>query len=123
MTTPLEKWVEEQARFAKPSRIYWCDGTEEEARRIVEIGMSEEKVEGQPVFHPLNQKAFPHSYLHRSHPTRRCPDRKPHLHLSIRIGNSRDRTTIGWNRGKPKISCAGFPTGAWPGRRCTSCLT
>ena len=69
MTTPLEKWVEEQAQFAKPSRIYWCDGTEEEARRIVEIGMSEEKVDGQPVFRLLNQKAFPHSYLHRSHPT------------------------------------------------------
>ncbi len=69
MPTPLEKWVEEQVQLAKPAQIYWCDGTEEEAHRIVEIGMKKEKVEGQPVFHPLNQKTYPNSYLHRSHPT------------------------------------------------------
>ena len=56
-------------QLTKPAQIYWCDGTEEEAHRIVEIGMNQEKVEGQPVFHPLNNKTYPHSYLHRSHPT------------------------------------------------------
>lgn len=69
MPTPLEKWIEEQVQLTKPARIYWCDGSEEEAHRIVEIGMEKEKVEGQAVFHPLNQKAYPHSYLHRSHPS------------------------------------------------------
>ena len=69
MPTPLEKWVEEQVQLAKPDQVYWCDGTEEEARRIVETGMKKEEVEGQPVFHALNQKTYPNSYLHRSHPS------------------------------------------------------
>ena len=44
MATPLGKWVEEQAQLTKPAQIYWCDGTEKEAHRIIEIGMKKEKV-------------------------------------------------------------------------------
>ncbi len=69
MVTEVEKWVEEQARLAKPSQIYWCDGSEEEAHRLIEIGMKEEKIDGQPIFYELNQKSYPKSFLHRSHPT------------------------------------------------------
>ena len=69
MATPLQKWVEEQARLTKPDKIWWCDGSEEEARRLIEIGMKEEKIGSRPVFYELNQKTFPNSYLHRSHPT------------------------------------------------------
>ncbi len=69
MPTPLERWVEEQARLMKPEKIYWCDGSEEEARRLIEIGMNEEKINGNPVFYELNQKTWPNAYLHRSHPT------------------------------------------------------
>jgi phosphoenolpyruvate carboxykinase (GTP) len=61
--------VEEQARMFKPASIHWCDGSEEEARRIVKAGMEKEKIEGQPVFFPVNQKSYPNAYLHRSHPT------------------------------------------------------
>ena len=43
MATALEKWVEEQAGLTCPDKIYWCDGSEEEARRLIEIGMKEEK--------------------------------------------------------------------------------
>ena len=67
--TPLQRWVEEQAKLTKPDRIWWCDGSEEEARRLVEAGIKDEKIAGNPVFHELNQKTFPDSYLHRSHPT------------------------------------------------------
>lgn len=69
MTTPLEKWVEEQARVTKPDNIYWCNGTEEEARLLVEIGLKEEKIGKFNIFHKLNHETFPNSYLHRSHPT------------------------------------------------------
>lgn len=69
MATPLERWVDEQARLTKPKKIWWCDGSPEEARKLVEIGMKEEKISGRPIFYELNPKAFPNSYLHRSHPT------------------------------------------------------
>lgn len=69
MSTPLEKWVEEQARLTKPDKIYWCDGSLEEAHKLIEIGIKEEKINGNPVFHQLNQNLWPNSYLHRSHPT------------------------------------------------------
>ncbi len=44
MATPVEKWVEEQARLAKPDKIYWCDGSEQEAHKLIEIGMKQEKI-------------------------------------------------------------------------------
>ena len=66
--TEVERWVEEQARLTQPKQIYWCDGSEEEARRLVEIGI-EEKIAGHPVFETLNQKTYPGAYLHRSHPS------------------------------------------------------
>ncbi len=69
MATPLEEWVEEQARLTKPDKIYWCDGSEEEAQRLIEIGMEKETVAGRPVFYELNQKNFKNAFLHRSHPT------------------------------------------------------
>jgi len=69
MSTPLEKWVNEQARLTKPDKIYWCDGSEEEAKRLIEIGMKEEKISGHPIFQELNQKTWPNAYFHRSHPT------------------------------------------------------
>lgn len=69
MATPLERWVEEQAKLTKPDEIYWCDGSEEEARRIVEKGIKQEKVGEHHIFHELNHKTWPNSYWHRSHPT------------------------------------------------------
>lgn len=68
MSTPLELWVEEQAKLTKPARIHWCDGSEEEARKFLEIGMKEEKINGKPIFEKLNDKNWPGAYLHHSHP-------------------------------------------------------
>ncbi len=68
MATAVEDWVEKQARMAQPARIHWCDGTEGEALRLIEVGLREERLNG-PVFIELNQKKWPKAYLHRSHPT------------------------------------------------------
>ncbi len=69
MATHLEKWVEEVATLTQPDKIYWCDGTEEEAHRLINIGINEEKLGGRQVFHELNPETYPNCYLHRSHPT------------------------------------------------------
>jgi phosphoenolpyruvate carboxykinase (GTP) len=69
MTTPLERWVEEQARLFEPKHILWCDGSEGEARRLIEQGLSEEEIEGNDVFYELSHRTWPNSYLHRSHHT------------------------------------------------------
>lgn len=69
MASALDNWVEDQARIAKPDRVYWCDGSDGEAERLLEIGMTEEKIIKQPIFIKLNQKTWPTGYLHRSHPT------------------------------------------------------
>jgi phosphoenolpyruvate carboxykinase (GTP) len=69
MATPLQKWVEEQAKLTRPDRIWWCDGSEEEAHKLIEIGIKEEKIGEHPIFAELNQAKWPNAYLHRSHPT------------------------------------------------------
>ena len=69
MSNIVEKWVEEQAKLTKPDRIYWVQGTEEEMRRLVDIGIREEKTGTNPTFQPLNPAEFPNSYIHRSNPT------------------------------------------------------
>ncbi len=68
MVKPYEQWVEEQVKLAQPDKVVWCDGSEEEARRLIKVGIEEEKLNGKPVFSELNQKEWPNSYLHYSHP-------------------------------------------------------
>jgi phosphoenolpyruvate carboxykinase (GTP) len=68
MASAAERWVEDQERLAKPARVYWCDGSEGEAWRLLEVGLNEERLNG-PVFQELNHKTWPTAYLHRSSPT------------------------------------------------------
>jgi len=58
----LLKWVAEMAALTKPDRIMWCDGSEEEKKKL-----TAEAVE-QKVLEPLNQEKLPGCYLHRSNP-------------------------------------------------------
>lgn len=61
MATPVEEWVEEQAKIARPRKIYWCDGSEGEAYRLLEIGMNEKWTHGHPLYHRLSHKKWPES--------------------------------------------------------------
>jgi len=79
MSNPLERWVSQTADLTKPDRVVWCDGSEEEARRLTDAMLAD------GTLLELNQKTNPGSYLHRSHPsdvartekvTFTCVDRK-----------------------------------------------
>ncbi|MFQ3573781.1 MAG: phosphoenolpyruvate carboxykinase (GTP), partial [Thermodesulfovibrionales bacterium] len=69
MATEVEKWVEEQAKLTKPDRIYWCNGSDEEAHELLKIGMTIEKIGKHNTFYELNHKLYPNAFLHRSHPS------------------------------------------------------
>src|SRR5512139_2758773 len=69
MSSPVEAWVNEQAKMTNPDTIYWCDGSEQEARTLIEIGIKKEKIGNHNTFYELNHKLFPNAYLHRSHPS------------------------------------------------------
>jgi len=58
----LLAWVAEMAELTRPDRIVWCDGSEEEKKRL-----TDEAVE-QKVLLPLNQDKLPGCYIHRSNP-------------------------------------------------------
>ena len=53
MSTPLENWVEESARLTKPSKIVWCDGSEQENERLAEEMLRD------GTFIALNEQTYP----------------------------------------------------------------
>ena len=58
----LLSWVDEMARMCKPDRIYWCDGSAEEARLLTEEAVTD------GVFIPLDPAKRPGSFYSRSNP-------------------------------------------------------
>ena len=58
----LLAWVEEMAKLTKPDQVVWCDGSEDEKRRLTELSVA------QGVLEPLNQDKRPGCYLHHSNP-------------------------------------------------------
>jgi phosphoenolpyruvate carboxykinase (GTP) len=58
----LLRWVEEVAKLTRPDRLVWCDGSEEERRRITEECLHSK------VLIQLDQQKWPNCYLHRSNP-------------------------------------------------------
>ncbi len=59
----LRRWVDEMARMCKPDQVQWCDGSEEERRRLT----AEAVAAG--VLVPLNDERRPRSWYSRSDPT------------------------------------------------------
>ncbi|HTN53408.1 MAG TPA: phosphoenolpyruvate carboxykinase, partial [Anaeromyxobacter sp.] len=58
----LLAWVEEMAKLCKPDRVYWCDGSEAEQKRLTEEAVASK------VLIPLDQKKWPGCYYHHSNP-------------------------------------------------------
>ena len=56
----VKSWVESAARFLKPDQIYWCDGSQEEEKRLTAQAVEE------GILQPLNPIYYPNSYLYRS---------------------------------------------------------
>jgi len=61
--TPAEAWVDEVARATRPDRVVWCDGSEEENRRLVDQMLND------GTLLRLNPAEAPGCTLHRSHPS------------------------------------------------------
>ncbi len=67
-TTQLTKnaqllaWIDETAKLTKPEKIVWCDGSEDEHKRLTEIALAEGAIE------PLNQEKLPGCFYSRSNP-------------------------------------------------------
>ena len=62
LSSPLQNWVDEAAKLARPDKVVYCDGSEEENRQI-----QEEMLRGGDSFQ-LNEKTYPNCFLHRSSP-------------------------------------------------------
>ncbi|MBL8939750.1 MAG: phosphoenolpyruvate carboxykinase, partial [Archangium sp.] len=68
VTTHLTKnqrlldWVNEMATMTTPDQVIWCDGSDDEKKRLTEFAVSK------GILIPLNQQKHPGSYLHRSNP-------------------------------------------------------
>ena len=58
----LLEWVDTVAKLTKPDRIVWCDGSEEEKKRLTEESVAS------GLLIPLNPQKLPGCYLHRSNP-------------------------------------------------------
>lgn len=58
----VEEWVKEMAALTQPSRIFWCDGSDEERDYLYQQAVD------QGVLIALNQEKLPGCYYHRSHP-------------------------------------------------------
>lgn len=59
----LQDWVDHVAQLTKPKSIHWCDGSAEEADKLVNLMLETGDLLR------LNQKTFPGCFLHRSDPT------------------------------------------------------
>ncbi len=54
--------MEECTALTLPKDIYWCDGSDAEHERLLNLMLAD------GTLHPLNQQSHPGCYLHRSHP-------------------------------------------------------
>ena len=61
--TALRGWVESVAALTRPEAIHWCDGSDAEYRKLLDLMVASGELL------PLNPRTAPNCYLHRSDPT------------------------------------------------------
>jgi phosphoenolpyruvate carboxykinase (GTP) len=59
----LNRWVDEVARLTQPDAVHWCDGSDDENKKLIA------QMERDGTLIPLNSETHPDCWLHRSHPT------------------------------------------------------
>ena len=59
----LNRWVDEVARLTQPDAVHWCDGSDEENKKLIA------QMERDGTLIPLNAETHPDCWLHRSHPS------------------------------------------------------
>ncbi|HVT33105.1 MAG TPA: phosphoenolpyruvate carboxykinase (GTP) [Rhodanobacteraceae bacterium] len=59
----LNEWVDSVARQTQPDAVHWCDGSDEENRKLIET------MERDGTLIALNAKTHPSCWLHRSNPS------------------------------------------------------
>jgi len=59
----VKRWVDEVAAKTKPDAVVWCDGSEQEKKRLTEEAVKRGELT------PLNQEKLPGCYFHRSNPS------------------------------------------------------
>ncbi|GAB2496658.1 phosphoenolpyruvate carboxykinase (GTP) [Arenimonas alkanexedens] len=58
----LKQWVDEVARLTQPDQVHWCDGSDAENAKLVELMLANGDLL------KLNEQTHPNCYLHRSSP-------------------------------------------------------
>src|SRR5947207_3133838 len=62
MSSSVEQWVDEVSRFTHPDNVVWCDGSDAENDRLIDLMVSD------GTLIRLNQQHLPNCFLHRSNP-------------------------------------------------------
>jgi len=62
MPSSVEEWVDDVARTTRPDHIVWCDGTDAENDRLIDLMVSD------GTLLRLNDQKLPNCFLHRSNP-------------------------------------------------------
>ncbi|HMB43162.1 MAG TPA: phosphoenolpyruvate carboxykinase, partial [Luteimonas sp.] len=59
----LTQWVDSVAKLTQPDAIHWCDGSDAENAKLVDLML------GTGDLIKLNEQTHPNCYLHRSSPS------------------------------------------------------
>src|SRR5229473_1615073 len=62
MPSSVEEWVDEVSRTTRPDHVVWCDGTDAENDRLIDLMVSD------GTLLRLNDQKLPNCFLHRSNP-------------------------------------------------------